>query len=136
MTARAAPAWLAAWLAAGCLGAAPLGAQQTRSAPTRAAAPPAGSVQLKCNTGPTPVKLSGQNWLAFACSDGKSVAIASQKGNPAHPYLFLVVALKDRYVIRGKGTGNLKVAHAAGRELEAWRPEAIAALHGRAKAVR
>lgn len=136
MAGRAALAWRGAVLAAGLLGAAAAGAQAARAPAAKPAVPPAGSVQLKCNVGPTPVQLSGQAWLAFACSDGKSVAIASQKGNPAHPYLFLVAALKDRYVIRGRGTGNLKVAHAAGRELESWRPEAVAALHARVKARR
>ncbi len=85
-----------------------------------------------CKLGPTVIELNKQLWQAFACDDGKSLAIVANSGNPAAPYVFVVAAMTDNYAIRGDGDGDVPSAHAAGRELLTWDATKIQNVHNEA----
>lgn len=83
----------------------------------------------KCLVGPATIEIAGHIWLAFACDDGKSVAIATGDQHPAAPYVFIIAALDDHYAIRGQGDGNVELAHAAGREIQSWDAARVQQVH-------
>lgn len=78
----------------------------------------AGAAQLDCNRGPVQKQFGGSPWLAYACSDGRSVVLVSAPGNPATPFYFMFSATASGHRLVGEGTGAKAVTDKAYGELK------------------
>lgn len=97
-------------------------------------APPEEPPALQCETGPLKRTYGNVPWLVYSCSDGASLVVVSDKGNPAAPFYFMIYAKDDSYQLGGEGSGSKAVTDAAFEELKTLTPDGIAALVRETKA--
>lgn len=86
-----------------------------------------GNAPISCDVGPVSRVYGNTHWLAYACSDGKSLALISAKDNPACPAYFIVSPRDGRYTVTGQGSGNKDTIPAVEKELRSLSPADIAA---------
>jgi hypothetical protein len=72
---------------------------------------------LNCTQGPITKSFGNSNWLAYSCSDGKTVALVSAPGNLAMPFLFTLFPRDGVYYVSGEGTGPKSATDPAHAEL-------------------
>jgi hypothetical protein len=75
---------------------------------------PAISSPMKCETGPAKRSFGGTAWLVYSCTDGASMVVVSDTGNPAMPFVFVLNNRAGGYTISGEGTGDKRASDAAG----------------------
>jgi hypothetical protein len=61
---------------------------------------------LDCSIGALSQTYGGSEWVVHACSDGKSVVIVSDEGNPANPFVFFIIWTEEDFTLYGEGTGE------------------------------
>lgn len=83
---------------------------------------------LSCEIGPAHRTFGGASWLVYSCEDGKSLAVITEAGSIAAPFVFILAWRDGGYRISGEGNGSQAASNAAGRDLEALTAEDIAAL--------
>ena len=98
------------------------------------AEPQAGEVELQCHTGPATKHLGGNDWVVYACADGKSVVVAAGAPNAATPFFFIVRPDGDGIVLYGEGTGDKAATEPAYNELQAMSASDLAELYQQAVA--
>ena len=74
---------------------------------------------LSCMVGPIHIEIGGGNWQVTSCGDGKSLTFATAAGNPAMPFVFIVLRGKGKTKINGEGNGSKVVSSAAFEEIRA-----------------
>jgi hypothetical protein len=85
-------------------------------------------VELKCNAGPLHRSFGGNAWLVYGCNDGKSLVVASDAGNPASPFVFIIAWSAAGYGVSGEGNGDRAVSAAALQDLSALTNAQIVSL--------
>jgi hypothetical protein len=85
--------------------------------------------KVSCTAGPLATTYGGQPWLAFACSDGRSVALLAAPGNAAAPFSFVVRPSDHGVRVQGDGGGDRAASAAAFAELMALDDAALIALY-------
>jgi hypothetical protein len=99
----------------------------------QAAAPrPDPGQHVACTAGPVAADFGALPWLAFACDDGRSVALIAAPGNAAAPFSFVVRPSDHGVRVQGDGAGDRAATAAAFAELMALDDEALAHLYDRA----
>lgn len=98
-----------------------------------AGAATAQQVQLTCNVGPVHRTFGGASWIVYGCDDGKSLVVASDAGNPASPFYFVLAWSDAGYGVSGEGNGNREASAAAFAELRALTRAQIEALYSDAQ---
>lgn len=95
-------------------------------------ASPLGTAQaqqpLRCDIGPVHRAFGGAPWLVYSCEDGKSLAVITEVGSIAAPFVFILAWRDGGYRISGEGNGSEAASNAAGRDLEALTAADIATL--------
>ena len=99
-----------------------------QAAPTR----DAGALRVACKAGPIAADFGALPWLAFACDDGRSVALVSAPGNAAAPFTFVVRPSDHGVRVQGDGHGDRAATAAAFAELMALDDDALVRLYQRA----
>jgi hypothetical protein len=89
---------------------------------------------LECNIGPVTKRFGAGEWLVYACTDKKSVAIVALASNPAQPFYFFFAPNGDRYRLIGEGTGSKEATQAAFNELSVFSVDQVLRLAEEAKA--
>lgn len=97
-------------------------------------APPEEAPALLCEVGPLKRGYGGSPWLIYSCSDGQSLVVVADQGNPAAPFYFMLYAEDGSYRLGGEGTRAKAVTDAAFEELKTLTPDAINALVRETKA--
>jgi hypothetical protein len=97
-------------------------------ATTTATPPP----RVSCSAGPVGATVGEIEWLAYACDDGRSVALIAAPGNPAAPFHFLVRPMPERVRVQGDGEGDRAATVAAFAELMSMDDADVAHLYARA----
>jgi hypothetical protein len=92
------------------------------------AAAPEDTPSLQCEVGPLKKVYGGTPWLVYSCSDGASVVVVADEGNPALPFYFMLFAREGSYQLGGEGSRAKAVTDAAFEDLKHLTPDAIAAL--------
>ena len=100
-------------------------------ASTRVAARP-DATRVQCAAGPIAAEFGALPWLAFACDDGRSVALVSSPGNRGSPFSFVLRPSEHGVRVQGDGNGDRAATAAAFAELMALDDAALAALYTRA----
>ena len=90
--------------------------------------PPQETPSLQCEVGPVKKVYGDTQWLVYSCSDGASVVVVADEGNPALPFYFMLFARDGSYQLGGEGTKAKSVTDAAFEDLKHLTPDAIAAL--------
>jgi hypothetical protein len=90
------------------------------------------ALRVSCTAGPLETNYGGQPWLAFACDDGRSVALVSAPGSSAAPFSFVVRPSEHGVRVQGEGTGDRGATAAAFAELMALDDAALLRLYERA----
>ena len=122
MRARFALPALAVVLAGGC-----------RSLPAMETQPPPGApTKVACTAGPASIEFGALPWLAFACDDGRSVALVATAENAAGPFTFVVRPSEHGVRVQGDGAGDRGATAAAFAELMALDDAALVRLFARA----
>ena len=71
-------------------------------APSQAPSQP----RLTCDRGPFGTRTyGGTSWELYGCSDNRSIAVVTAKGNPGAPFYFLFIERDGQYQLSGEGTG-------------------------------
>jgi hypothetical protein len=91
--------------------------------------PPA---KVSCTAGPVAADFGGLPWLAFACDDGRSVALVSAPDNTAAPFSFVLRPSDHGVRVQGDGAGDRGATAAAFAELMALDDAALVVLFERA----
>lgn len=91
---------------------------QSESAPT----------PLKCDVGPVSRTFGGSEWMVYSCDDGASMVAVTAAGNPASPFIFILMSGDDGYKIMGEGNGDQMASSAAGDEISRMTADELAAL--------
>ena len=108
------------------LSAALLGCCWRRS--TRAAQGPS-EPRITCDRGPFGTKTyGGYPWDIYGCSDNRSVAVVTARGNPGMPFYFLFAEKNGQYQLSGEGTGRPEFTRKAYDDLRRLTPQDIQAL--------
>jgi hypothetical protein len=89
---------------------------------------------LSCNIGPVAKSYGGGQWLVYGCSDGKSVVLVTQQGNPGFPFVFSFIYTSKSMTLHGEGTGDKQATDAAFKEIKALSQADVASLFQQAKA--
>jgi len=98
-------------------------------APSLARSQPASAKpSFQCYKGPLRRTFAGGPWLVYACDDGKSLVVVTEKGNAAFPFYFLLWPVNGAYHVEGEGAGSKRASDAAGDELSHLSPSQIEAL--------
>lgn len=90
---------------------------------------------LDCGAGPLPKTYGGTPWLVYACSDGKSIVVVADAGNPGSPFYFMIYPKDGERKLVGEGTGKKSVTDAAHKELAKLTEQDIANLIAAARQV-
>lgn len=102
------------------------------SVPSEEERPP----DLNCEVGPLQKTYGQTAWLVYACNDSRSVVIASDKGNPALPFYFILYVKPDGDMhVYGEGTGKKSATQAAFDEIKLLTQTDVAELVKQAQAV-
>jgi hypothetical protein len=92
-------------------------------------ASPAGQrPSLQCNVGPLKKTFGDHPWLVYSCSDGASLVVVSDVGNPASPFYFMLRPDGDSYTMSGEGNGSKEASSAAFEDLKSLGAPDIAAM--------
>ena len=63
--------------------------------------------RVTCDRGPFGTRTyGGTAWDLYGCSDNRSVAVVTAKGNPGGPFYFLFAEKDGQYQLSGEGTGR------------------------------
>jgi hypothetical protein len=63
--------------------------------------------RITCDRGPFGSKTyGGTAWDLYGCSDNRSIAIVTGRGNPGMPFYFLFAERNGQYQLSGEGTGR------------------------------
>lgn len=87
--------------------------------------------RVSCTAGPLAAVYGALPWLAYACDDGRSVALLSSPDNPASPFSFVLRPSDHGVRVQGEGTGDRGATAAAFAELMALDDAALIALYTR-----
>jgi len=74
---------------------------------------------MKCHVGPITIELGGGTWQVTSCDDGRSLVLATMKGNPSMPFVFIVKRNDQGSKIAGEGNGSKEHSATAFGELKA-----------------
>ena len=83
---------------------------------------------LKCETGPVDKIYGLTQWLVYSCNDKSTLLIVTAEGNPSMPFYYTFSLRKNKYQLKGEGTGNKKATDVAFKELQALSDQDITAL--------
>ena len=73
---------------------------------TAAAAQGPSEPRLTCERGPFGSRTyGGTAWDLYGCSDNRSLAVVTARGNPGAPFYFLFVERDGQFQLSGEGTG-------------------------------
>ena len=87
--------------------------------------------KLTCDRGPFGTRTYGAtSWELYGCSDNRSIAIVTAKGNPGAPFYFLFVERDGEYQLSGEGTGLPAFTRRAYDDLRRLSDQDIKALLG------
>ena len=95
--------------------------------------PQQGAPSLQCEIGPLHKNYGGNPWLVYSCSDDKTLVVASDTGNPASPFYFVVYPKDGQYGIYGEGNGSKAASDSAFEDLKKLNANDIAAMLQAAK---
>jgi hypothetical protein len=85
--------------------------------------------RITCDRGPFGTKMyGGTAWDLYGCSDNRSIAIVTARGNPGNPFYFLFAEKNGQYQLSGEGTGRPEVTRQAYDALRRLSPQDIQAL--------
>ena len=85
--------------------------------------------RLTCDRGPFGTKTyGGYAWDIYGCSDNRSVAVVTARGNPGMPFYFLFAEKNGQYQLSGEGTGRPEFTRKAYDDLRRLTPQDIQAL--------
>lgn len=85
--------------------------------------------RITCDRGPFGTKTyGGTAWDLYGCSDNRSIAIVTARGNPGSPFYFLFSEKGGQHQLSGEGTGRPEFTRKAYDELRRLSPQAIQAL--------
>ena len=90
------------------------------------------ATKIACTAGPVETWFGALPWLAYACDDGRSVALVSSPGNPAAPFSFVVRPSDHGVRVQGDGAGDRGATAPAFAELMALDADALLRLYARA----
>jgi hypothetical protein len=90
---------------------------------------------LNCMDGPAEDAFGGTEWYIYACDDGQSVIVMSERQNPAFPFYLILYPKDGVYRLFGEGGGRRSASDAAYADLQRLSPAQIAELYSMAKAV-
>lgn len=91
--------------------------------------------ELSCDIGPVPQSIGGGQWLAYSCSDSRSVVVVAAPNNPAAPFYFMFQATANGHHLIGEGTGSKAATDEAYKALNALSEKQIDDLIARTRAV-
>jgi hypothetical protein len=98
-------------------------------APVDAAAQGPSEPRLTCDRGPFGTRTyGGLPWDIYGCSDNRSVAVVTARGNPGMPFYFLFTEKNGQYQLSGEGTGRPEFTRKAYDDLRRLSPQDIQAL--------
>jgi hypothetical protein len=83
---------------------------------------------LQCHVGPLRKTFGGYPWLVYSCSDGATLVVVSDGGNPASPFYFMLHPKGDGYAMSGEGNGSKEASSAAFDDLKRLGATDIAAM--------
>jgi YD repeat-containing protein len=87
--------------------------------------------RITCDRGPFETKTyGGTAWDLYGCSDNRSIAIVTARGNPGAPFYFLFTERNGQYQLSGEGTGRPEVTRQAYDALRRLSEQDIQALVG------
>ena len=87
--------------------------------------------RLTCERGPFGSRTyGGTAWDLYGCSDNRSVAVVTARGNPGAPFYFLFVERDGQYQLSGEGTGLPTFTRRAYDDLRRLSDQDIKALVG------
>lgn len=95
-------------------------------------APVVGHPELQCNLGPATARVGGNDWIVYACSDGKSVVVVAGEPNPAAPFVFFLTPHGSQIELHGEGNGAETATKPAYDQLAAMSVEDLSALYRKA----
>lgn len=85
--------------------------------------------RITCDRGPVVAKTyGGTQWDIYGCSDNRSVAIVTARGNPGLPFYFLFAERSGQYALSGEGTGRAEFTRKAYDDLRRLSQQDILAL--------
>ncbi|MBL6615082.1 MAG: hypothetical protein ISP49_05095 [Reyranella sp.] len=85
--------------------------------------------RITCDRGPFDTKTYGRTaWDLYGCSDNRSIAIVTARGNPGAPFYFLFAERNGQYQLSGEGTGLPEVTRQAYDDLRRLSDQDIQAL--------
>ncbi|MPZ33618.1 MAG: hypothetical protein GEV13_21950 [Rhodospirillales bacterium] len=85
--------------------------------------------RITCDRGPFGTKTyGGYPWELYGCSDNRSVAVVTARGNPGMPFYFLFAERNGQYQLSGEGTGRPEFTRKAYDDLRRLSPQDIQAL--------
>jgi len=85
--------------------------------------------RITCDRGPFDTKTYGRTaWDLYGCSDNRSIAIVTARGNPGAPFYFLFAERNGQYQLSGEGTGRPEVTRQAYDDLRRLSDQDIQAL--------
>ena len=85
--------------------------------------------RVTCDRGPFGTKTyGGTAWELYGCSDNRSLAVVTAKGNPASPFYFLFAVKDGQYELSGEGTGLPLYTRKAYDDLRRLSPQDIQAM--------
>jgi hypothetical protein len=85
--------------------------------------------RITCDRGPFETKTYGRTaWDLYGCSDNRSIAIVTARGNPGAPFYFLFAEKNGQYQLSGEGTGRPEVTRQAYDDLRRLSQQDIQAL--------
>lgn len=85
--------------------------------------------RITCDRGPFGTKTyGGYPWEIYGCSDNRSVAVVTARGNPGMPFYFLFAERSGKYELSGEGSGRPEFTRKAYDDLRRLSQQDIQAL--------
>lgn len=85
--------------------------------------------RITCDRGPFGTKTyGGYPWDVYGCSDNRSVAVVTARGNPGMPFYFLFTERNGQYELSGEGSGRPEFTRRAYDDLRRLTQRDIQAL--------
>jgi len=85
--------------------------------------------RITCDRGPFATKnYGGYPWDLYGCSDNRSIAVVTARGNPGMPFYFLFAEKSGQYQLSGEGTGRPEFTRGAYDALRRLTQQDIQAL--------
>ena len=76
------------------------------------------SETVNCLIGPIQFELGGGEWQVTSCDDGRSLVFATVAGNPAMPFVFIVLRDGEKAQVNGEGNGSKEASSAAFEQIK------------------